>query len=130
MSLTDPIADLLARIRNAQMVNKPSITLPSSKLLQSVVKLLSDEGYVGGYSVEGDKKPSLTVELKYSEQGPAIKYMKKVSTPGRRTYSRAKDLPLAFNGLGVNVISTSKGVMTDANARKQSLGGEILCTIY
>ena len=131
MTVTDPIADLLTRIRNANMVNHSNVEIPSSKLKVELVKLLKTEGYIKDYSIE--KKGNfdvINVELKYVNNSPVIKGLQRVSTPGLRTYSKAKNMPRVFGGLGVAVVSTSKGLMTDKAARKENIGGEVLCYIW
>ena len=129
---TDPIADMLTRIRNANVVSHPSVEMPSSKLKVALAKLLKEEGYIVNYSekVEGCFK-TLSIELKYDEQNkPVITNLKRVSKPGLRNYSKAKNLPQVLGGLGVAVVSTSKGLLTDRKARKENLGGEVLAYIY
>ena len=129
---TDPIADMLTRIRNANVVSHPTVELPSSKLKVALAKLLKEEGYIVDYSekVDGTFK-TLTIELKYDEASkPVITSLKRVSKPGLRSYSKAKNLPQVYGGMGVAVVSTSKGLLTDRKARKENLGGEVLCYIY
>jgi len=129
---TDPIADMLTRIRNANVVSHPSVEMPSSKLKVALAKLLKEEGYINGYEekVDGHFK-TLHIELKYDEANkPVITNLKRVSKPGLRSYSKAKNLPQVLGGMGVAVVSTSKGLLTDRKARKENLGGEILCYIY
>ena len=131
MTVTDPVADLLTRIRNANMVNHSNVEIPSSKLKVELVKLLKTEGYIKDYSIE--KKGNfdvINVELKYVNNSPVIKGLQRVSTPGLRTYSKAKNMPRVFGGLGIAVVSTSKGLMTDKAARKENIGGEVLCYIW
>lgn len=130
MSMQDPLADMLTRIRNAQMVGKPNVTMPSSKLKASVARVLSEEGYVGGFSVSEGAKPELTVELKYFEGKPVIAELDRVSRPGLRNYAGKDELPSVRGGLGVAIVSTSKGVMTDRAARTAGVGGEVLCTVF
>lgn len=131
MSLQDPLADMLTRIRNAQMAGKADVTMPSSTLKQAVAKVLLEEGYVAASDViDVDGKPQLKIALKYFEGRPVISEIKGVSRPGLRAYSSKEDLPKVRNGLGVSIISTSKGVMTDRAARKAGVGGEVLCTIF
>ena len=130
MSMQDPIADMLTRIRNAQLVGKTEVTMPSSGLKASVAKVLEEEGYVGKQSLSGDVKPQLTIELKYFEDKPVIAEISRVSRPGLRSYSGKDGLPSVRSGLGVAVISTSKGVMTDRAARAAGIGGEVLCTVF
>ena len=129
---TDPIADMLTRIRNANVVSHPSVELPSSKLKVALAKLLKEEGYITDYSekVEGAFK-TLTIELKYDEANkPVITSLKRVSKPGLRSYCKAKNLPQVMGGMGIAIVSTSKGLLTDRKARKENLGGEILCYVY
>lgn len=129
---TDPIADMLTRIRNANLVSHETVEMPSSKLKVELAKLLKDEGYIVDYStkVEG-KFTYLTIILKYDEKKqPVISNLKRISKPGLRTYCKSKNLPKVFGGLGIAIISTSKGLLTDRKARKESLGGEILCYVW
>ena len=130
MSMQDPIADMLTRIRNAHQRNHPDVTMPASKLKASVAKVLHDEGYIGGFSVNGEVKSSLTVELKYYEGKPVIEEITRISKPSLRLYVGTDDLPKVRNGLGVAIISTSRGVMTDRAARAAGIGGEVLCTVF
>ena len=131
MSMTDPIADLLTRIRNAQTANKAEVTLPSSKLKQAVVGVLKDEGYVEDFRVEGDeKKPELVIGLKYFHGEPVIERIQRVSRPGLRIFKDKASLPKVNGGLGVAIISTSRGVMTDHKARSTGIGGEVLCEVF
>jgi len=130
MSMQDPLADMLTRIRNGQQAAKADVTMPSSKLKVSVAKVLQDEGYVNGYSVAEGPKPELTVELKYFEGKPVIAELDRVSRPGLRNYSGKDGLPTVRSGLGVAVVSTSKGVMSDRAARAAGIGGEVLCTVF
>ncbi len=132
MFINDPIADMLARIRNAHMRNKTSVSVPSSKLRAWVLDVMKAEGFIRGYEVieTEDGHKNLNVELKYFEGQPVIKEMKRISKPGRRVYTNVKDLPQVRQGLGVAIVSTSKGVMTDAQARVANVGGEVLCTVY
>lgn len=132
MSVSDPIADMLARIRNAQMRSKSQVRMPASKLLGWVLDVMQSEGFIRGYEVvENDRgQKDLVVELKYFDGEPVIREMKRVSKPGRRVYTNSKELPQVRQGLGVAIISTSKGVMTDAQARSQKVGGEVLCTLF
>ena len=129
---TDPIADMLTRIRNANAVSHPSVEMPSSKLKVALAKLLKEEGFIASYEekVEGKFK-TLSIELKYDEcNKPVITNLKRVSKPGLRSYCKAKNLPQVLGGLGVAVVSTSKGLLTDRKARKENLGGEVLAYIY
>ena len=130
MSLQDPIADLFTRIRNGQSAKKVSVSMPTSKLKVAVAKVLKEEGYITDYSVEGDAKPVLNVELKYFEGKPVIEEIKRVSRPGLRIYKGAADLPKVAGGLGVAIVSTNKGVMTDRAARAAGVGGEVICTVF
>ena len=129
---TDPIADMLTRIRNANLVSHASVEMPSSKLKVALARLLKEEGFIAGYSekVEGNFK-TLTVELKYDEcNKPVITNLRRISKPGLRNYCKAKNLPQVLGGLGVAVVSTSKGLLSDRKARKENLGGEVLAYIY
>lgn len=131
MTITDPIADLLTRIRNANMVNHQSVEIPASKLKVELVKLLKEEGYIADYKlVDKDAFKVINVELKYIGNKPVIRGLRRVSTPGLRAYSKAKNLPRVFGGLGVAIVSSSKGLMTDKAARKDNIGGEILCYVW
>ncbi len=128
--MTDPIADMLTRVRNAQAASKLDVTMPSSRLKSSIAKVLQDEGYIAGFSSDGAAKPSLTITLKYYEGRPVIDEIKRVSRPGLRIYKNKNELPKILNGLGIAIISTSAGVMSDREARASGRGGEILCTVY
>jgi small subunit ribosomal protein S8 len=128
--MQDPLADMLTRIRNAQARLRPSVSMPSSKLRVAVARLLLEEGYISDFSETGEVKKELTVVLKYFEGKPVIEEMKRVSRPGLRRYSGASELPQVRGGLGVAVVSTSKGLMTDRAARAAGVGGEILCTVF
>lgn len=132
MSMTDPIADLLARIRNALMAGHQSLVVPHSKMRESIVEILRDEGFLESYSVsEGTPFSSITILLRYDEERqPVIKSMKRVSSPGRRVYSPCSEIPQVLGGLGINILSTSRGVMTGRKARTEGIGGEILCEVY
>lgn len=132
MTILDPIGDLLTRIRNGQMIGVTSVDTPASKGRERVLNVLTEEGYIRGFSkaTGANGHPILKVELKYVEGQPVIRKLKRVSTPSRRVYSSIKDLPLVFNGLGINVLSTSQGVMSDVRARKLSVGGEIICSVF
>lgn len=130
MSMQDPLADMLTRLRNAQMVGKTETTMPSSKLKINVAKVLESEGYISGFSVEEGTKPQLTVSLKYFEGKPVISEIDRVSRPSLRNYSGKDALPSVRNGLGVAIVSTSRGVMTDRAARAAGVGGEVLCTVF
>lgn len=130
MSMSDPIADLLTRIRNGQAAGKREIRMPSSKLKLAVASLLKDEGYITDAKVEMQKdKPQLSVELKYFQGKPVIATLQRVSTPGLRVYKGKKELPSVLNGLGIAIVSTSQGLMTDRAARAAGQGGEILATV-
>ena len=131
MSMNDPLGDLLSRIRNAQMRNKSKVTSPNSRLRESVLGVLKNEGYIRGYTVvERDGRSEIEIELKYFDGEPVIAEISRVSKPGRRVYSAISDLKPVKNGLGISILSTSKGVMSDAAARDQNVGGEILCTVF
>lgn len=127
--MTDPIADMLTRIRNAQSANKADVSMPSSKLKLSIAKVLKDEGYIADYNADDAAKPTMTIKLKYFEGRPVIEELKRVSRPGLRIYKNKDELPKILNGLGVAIVSTSAGVMTDRQARSAGRGGEILCTV-
>ncbi len=130
MSMTDPIADMLARIRNAQAAGKTLVQMPSSKLKASIAQVLKDEGYIEGYAVREDAgKSQLEISLKYYAGQPVIEKIERVSRPGLRIYKGRDDLPKVMNGLGVAIVSTSKGVMTDRKARATGVGGEVLCIV-
>ena len=130
MSMQDPLADMLTRLRNAQLVGKVEVTMPSSKLKVSVAKVLEQEGYISGYEVVEDTKSVLIVKLKYFEGEPVISEIDRVSRPSLRVYVGKNELPSVRGGLGVAVISTSRGVMTDRAARAAQVGGEVLCKIF
>ena len=127
--MQDPIADLLTRIRNGQASGKVSVTMPSSKLKVALANLLLKEGYVSSVAEKGEVKKVLEIGLKYYEGAPVIEMIKRVSRPGLRIYKRSSELPRIMNGLGIAVISTSKGLMTDRAARKDGLGGEVICYV-
>jgi small subunit ribosomal protein S8 len=130
MSMSDPLADMFSRIMNGQAAGKKDITLPSSKAKVAVCKVLKEEGYVEDYRVVQDgTKTQLAISLKYYRGVPVIEYLTRVSKPGRRIYKSKEDLPTVLGGLGVAIVSTSKGVMTDKNAREQGHGGEVLCLV-
>ena len=130
MSMSDPIADMLTRIRNAQAVDKAAVTLPSSKIKVSIAKVLKDEGYIDDFAVrENGGKPELDIALKYYAGRPVIERIERVSKPGLRVYKGTDDLPRVMNGLGVAIVSTPKGVMTDRKARASNVGGEVLCVV-
>ncbi|HXZ67365.1 MAG TPA: 30S ribosomal protein S8 [Alphaproteobacteria bacterium] len=132
MAVTDPLGDMLTRIRNAQMRGKSKISTPASKLRAHVLDVLKDEGYIRGYAtIEKDgAKPEIEIELKYYEGRPVIQQIKRISKPGRRVYSAVRDLPRVRNGLGIAILSTPKGVMSDAVARTENVGGEVLCHVF
>ncbi len=132
MSMNDPLGDMLTRIRNAQMRGKSTVRTPASKLRAWVLDVLKDEGYIRGYEkVEAaNGHPELEISLKYFEGTPVIREIKRVSKPGRRVYSGSKELPSVRQGLGVSIVSTPKGVMSDAAARSANVGGEVLCTVF
>jgi|TARA_Y100000992_G_scaffold235904_1_gene166757 Ribosomal protein S8 len=131
MTLVDPIGDMLTRIRNGQMRSLNKIDIPFSNFRQNILEVLKKEGYIIDFKVDSDKKLKLlSVILKYYEGEPVIKDIKRVSKPGRRVYSKADSIPKVLNGLGVAILSTSKGVMSDAEAIKNNLGGEIICRIF
>jgi len=131
MSMQDPLADMFTRIRNAQMAAKPSVTMPSSKMKVSVAQVLKQEGYIGDVVVDGDNtKPTMTISLRYFEGKPVIEEIKRTSRPGLRFYRSTNDLPSVAGGLGVAIVSTSKGVMTAKSAAQQGVGGEVICTVF
>ena len=131
MSMSDPIADMLTRIRNGLGARKVSVAMPASNSKIAIAEVLKDEGYISGYSVEGEApKKSLMVDLKYFQGEPVIEEIKRISMPSCRVYAGADDLPSIRNGLGVALVSTSKGVLTDKSARQQGVGGEIICTVF
>ena len=127
--MTDPIADMLTRIRNAQSAGKVDVTMPSSKAKLAIAGVMKEEGYITDYTVSSDAKPNMTVTLKYYQGSPVIDEMKRVSRPGLRIYKNKDELPKVLNGLGIAIISTSAGVMTDKKARSEGRGGEVICTI-
>jgi small subunit ribosomal protein S8 len=129
MSMSDPIADMLTRIRNAQMVEKTAVSMPSSKLKVAIAKVLKDEGYIENFAVRGDAKAELEIELKYYAGRPVIEHIERVSRPGLRVYKGRHDIPNVMNGLGVAIVTTPKGVMTDRKARQAGIGGEVLCYV-
>ena len=132
MSINDPLGDMLTRIRNAQMRKRNRVVTPASNLRRWVLDVLREEGYIRGYTqVElMGAKPEFEIELKYFEGEPVISDIRRVSKPGRRVYSGAKELPRVRNGLGISIISTPKGVMSDSDAREKNVGGEVLCQVY
>ena len=130
MSMTDPIADMLTRIRNGQTARKVDVTMPSSRLKAAIAKVLKEEGYINGFSTEGEgAKGTLTIELKYFEGAPVIERIERASRPGLRIYRGKEDLPKVLGGLGVAIVSTSAGVMSDRQAREKGIGGEVLCIV-
>tara|TARA_B100000963_G_scaffold124087_1_gene108245 strand:- start:162 stop:554 length:393 start_codon:yes stop_codon:yes gene_type:complete len=130
MTMQDPLSDMITRIRNANLREKVSVAMPSSKVKVSVAKVLKDEGYILNYKVTEDIKPVLEIDLKYYDGKPVIEEITRSSKPSLRVYSSSKDLPKVKSGLGVAIISTSKGVMSDRSARSSGVGGEILCTVF
>ena len=132
MSMTDPIGDMLTRIRNAQQRGKNKVLSPSSRLRERVLAVLQQEGFIRGFAtteLEGGR-PELEIELKYFDGEPVIRDIRRVSKPGRRVYASVQSLPTVFNGLGVSILSTSKGVMSDSDARQNNVGGEVICTVF
>ena len=132
MAMSDPLGDMLTRIRNGQMAGKGEVLSPASNLRRNVLEVLHREGYIRGYkaSEHGDGKRELSIELKYHNGTPVIRELRRVSKPGRRVYAGVKDLPRVYNGLGIAILSTPQGVMSDAEAREAHVGGEILCTVF
>ena len=132
MTLTDPIGDMFSRIRNGQMRSLSSINIPSSNFRRNILDILKNEGYIKDYYIEKSEnnKINLKINLKYYEGSPVIKEIKRISKPGRRVYSRATSIPKIQNGLGMAIISTSQGVMSDIEARKNNVGGEIICKVF
>ena len=130
MSLSDPIGDMLARIKNAQARNHSKVSLPSSKFKVKIADVLKSEGYIIDYKIMDDKKPSIEINLKYNSGNPVINTIERISKPGRRIFSSASSLPKINNGLGIAIVSTPQGVMTDVDARKKKLGGEIICKVF
>ncbi len=130
MSLSDPIGDMLARIKNAQVRNHSKVSLPSSKFKTKIADVLKAEGYIIDYKINDDKKPSIEINLKYNSGNPVINTIERISKPGRRIFSSASSLPKINNGLGIAIVSTPQGVMTDVDARKKKLGGEIICKVF
>jgi small subunit ribosomal protein S8 len=130
MSMSDPIADMLTRIRNAQSVNKLTVSMPASKLKSAIANVLKDEGYIDDFAVQAnDGKPVLNISLKYYAGRPVIEKIERVSKPGLRIYKGSQNIPKVMNGLGVTIVSTSKGVMTDRKAQAAGIGGEVLCVV-
>ena len=135
MTTSDPIADMLARIRNAQMVNLPSVSMPASKIKVAIAKILKDEGYIEGYEVTKDRpQPRLIIRIKYfgewRDRHPVIAGLKRVSKPGRRVYTRAANIPWVRSGMGIAILSTPKGVLSGQQARRLGVGGEVLCHVW
>ena len=131
MSLSDPIGDMITRIRNSQIRNLKKVQIPSSKFKVKIAEVLKNEGYIIDYNVSKDeKKPNLEINLKYNFGNPVISTIERISKPGRRIFSRAESLPKINNGLGIAILSTPKGVMSDIDARKQKIGGEIICKVF
>ncbi len=132
MTFTDPIGDMFSRIRNGQLRSLSSIVIPSSNFRKNILEILKNEGYISDYFIEKkeNNKTTLKINLKYFEGLPVIKEIKRISKPGRRVYSRATSIPKVMNGLGLAILSTPKGVMSDSEARKQNVGGEIICRIF
>ena len=131
MAMTDPLGDMLTRIRNGQRAKKDSVLSPASKLRANVLEVLQREGYIRGYSADDSgKHPALRIELKYFEGEPAIKHVARVSKPGRRVYAGSKELPVVRNGLGITIVSTPKGVLSDAEARNENVGGEVRAEVF
>jgi small subunit ribosomal protein S8 len=129
MSMSDPIADMLTRIRNAQSVEKPTVSMPASKLKVAIAQVLKDEGYIEGFAIKGDAKKELEIGLKYYAGRPVIERIERVSRPGLRVYKGRHAIPQVMNGLGVAIVTTPRGVMTDRKARASGIGGEVLCVV-
>jgi len=130
MSMSDPIADMLTRIRNAQSTNKPAVSMPASKVKLAIAAVLKDEGYIDDFAVQDvEGKPQLSISLKYYAGRPVIEKIERISRPGLRVYRGNQDIPKVMNGLGVTIVSTSKGVMTDRKAQAAGVGGELLCVV-
>ena len=131
MSMCDPIADMLTRIRNAQLSEKQSVLMPASKLKVSIAKVLNDEGYIEDFAVrENSGKPQLEISLKYYAGRPVIEKIERISRPGLRIYKPSREIPKVMNGLGIAIVSTPKGVMSDQRARTENVGGEVLCSVF
>ena len=132
MAMSDPLGDMLTRIRNGQMAQKGSVSSPASKLRKNVLEVLQREGYIRGYTASemSAGKAELSIELKYHNGEPVIRELRRVSRPGRRIYAGVKDLPEIYNGLGIAILSTPRGVLSDAEARESRVGGEVLCTVF
>ncbi|HEX2429886.1 MAG TPA: 30S ribosomal protein S8 [Aestuariivirgaceae bacterium] len=132
MTVTDPLGDMLTRIRNAQLRGKSKVTTPASRMRARVLDVLQQEGYIRGYAEVdyGKGRSELEIELKYFDGEPVIRQIDRVSTPGRRVYASVNNLPTVYNGLGISILSTPKGVLSDADARAQNVGGEVICTVF
>lgn len=130
MTMQDPIADLLTRIRNGQQAHHPSVSMPSSTVKQAICEVLQKEGYIDGFAVDGESKPTLNVQLRYHNGRPVIEEIKRVSRPGLRVYKPSDEAPRVRGGFGVAILSTNRGLMTDRDARAQGIGGEVLCTVF
>tara|TARA_B100000315_G_C14300766_1_gene461750 strand:+ start:52 stop:441 length:390 start_codon:yes stop_codon:yes gene_type:complete len=128
--MSDPISDMLTRIKNAYMAKKRNVVLPSSKVKLNIANLLQKNGYIGGVKESGDKKKELQIDLIYKNNKPALSAVKRISKPGRRIYAGARELTNVLNGYGISIVSTSKGIMTNKEARKEKIGGEIICEVY
>ena len=129
MSMQDTMADMLTRIRNAQMAEKVQVEIPASKAKEAVAKVLKEEGFIADYKISDDKKPVMTVELKYFEGNPVIETIKRVSRPGLRVYKAAGEIPKVKGGLGIMIVSTNQGIISDRAARKANVGGELICEV-
>lgn len=131
MSMTDPISDLLTRVRNAQMARHRTVTLPISRMKTEIVKIMKHEGYIDGFlEIPGEPQGSLEIELRYNDETPVIAGMKRVSRPGRRVYSGKDSIPKVLDGLGITIVSTPQGVMTGSECARRGIGGEVLCNIW
>lgn len=132
MTISDPLGDMLTRIRNAQMRSRPKVSTPASKLRERVLEVLQEEGYIRGFArVDyNNGKSEIEIELKYFDGQPVIRQIRRISSPGRRVYSSVNDIPTIANGLGVTILSTPKGVMSDSQARRENVGGEVLCSVF
>ena len=132
MTMTDPLSDMLTRIRNGQRANKTAVRSPASNMRVNVLEVLQREGYIRGFELEKDERglPGVRIELKYHEGEPVIRELHRVSKPGRRVYSKIKDLQRVYNGLGISILSTPRGVLSDGEARAANVGGEVLCTVF
>jgi small subunit ribosomal protein S8 len=128
--LTDPISDMLTRIKNAYMARKAEVVLPSSKIKMAIAKILKENNYIAEFSESGDVKKEMKLKLSYKNRQPAMQEAKRISKPGRRIYSGADELPKVLSGYGISILSTSRGIMTNREARKQKIGGEVICEIY